>query len=189
MAKRDKYVAAVASAFAGAPLSALAEGLAWYTREHERILGLPEVAGRDSTSVFAATAILSPGISWDWNLRSLQAICNGVTKGLPAYASNVKKAQLALDRPDLAEALVGGKKVTAFFNNLRDPNNSKSVTVDRHILRTLWPRYSLETLGKWVGREGTYESITKAFQEVANAYNLYPHQVQATVWVLARSAT
>lgn len=184
-ARRD-YTERVKVGFAGVNVCALEEGLKWYAKARSDILAFPSLSALGPVPATAIVAVLSPGISWDQNLIAADAVARGSKVNIPAYGPNVEKARRIAEDPQHALVQLGGHKVTSFFDNLLAPEVSRAVTIDRHVLRAIWPRYTLETLGKWLSRAGMYEALTRSFQRVADEFGLLPHQVQAALWVHVR---
>ena len=87
------------------------------------------------------------------------------------------------------EKKFGKLKLTNFALNILDPTYAESpenfwnVTIDRWIVRAFYPGLTKKQVQKIAGKETIYIYLTRIFAEEAKKYNMYPHQLQAVIWV------
>ena len=175
------------------------DGAAWYFIAHA---DLRQMAKRQSTTLettAAVTAVLSPNSKWVRNLIDAENCIRIAAVGGQAidikcgsYGQNKLKAFLIL-RGESYQTVLGGNKVKSFFNNLCDPYDSYTVTVDGHAVAVaLGVRIPLSKTPHLTDRQ--YNLIADAYRQACKEINadrlvgqeLLPSQVQAVCWVYYR---
>ena len=97
-------------------------------------------------------------------------------------------------KENISNQLGDQHKVRSFYNNISDPKNKNSVTIDTHAIASA---YLLPLAGKdgitllglggapaslVTGVKGTYGLIADAYREVANDLKILPRELQSIVW-------
>lgn len=148
-----------------------ARSLGW-----EKKNAIPKVCG--------IVAALSPLKTWEQNLKlASQLIETGKPVGHTRLCN--KKALEVLKSDGNDESILEilkGNNISAFYMNIRYPNNSEYLTIDRHTLSCL--------LGYWV-TDDDYRGITKnqyeffvhTMQWTAESLNVSPLLLQSATWV------
>lgn len=106
---------------------------------------------------------------------------------------NISKA-VQISRGANPADILNGHKVRSFYNNILDPGQADSVTIDTHALgaavgRTLKAGDREIKLGfnapKMIQHSlvGTYPLVADAYRQAAEIVGLKPHQFQAIVWL------
>jgi len=163
-------------------------GKGWYyvAREWAKIVG--EAAGYTGTEAVdrgaMAIGVLSPRVRWAQNVNDAIAIASDNFDWTPsAFGTNVRKAVVVL-APDVSleecEEEIGGKKVTAFVDNIRRPAHSQAVVVDTHMCKLFG------IPGRDIELKGVYEAVVRGVQYCASVYKLRPSQAQAIAWIETR---
>lgn len=163
-------------------------GLSWYKQANawcrlwsqELILPIENVVG--------VLAVLSPRNKWERNLSDALTVLKAHKVGIDphsikvaTYGTNKTKAfQIAAGSLDV----LGGVKVTSFFDNILRPTASQAVTVDVWAARIANGDLRANP-GTLAGKR--YGEIAQAYADVAEYVGLLPHQVQAVTWMAARS--
>lgn len=96
------------------------------------------------------------------------------------YAENWGKALLILRTGQIPE-FCRGPKVTRFYRNIRSPESSVDVTIDRHAINALVGRTTDDSERSTL-RGMRYETAVAAYLKVAEELGLRPWQLQAVVW-------
>jgi hypothetical protein len=177
----------ILNVFLAQPTYILTLGLNWYANAQEIIWNLGRDYGQPADVICAVIAVLSPGISWEKNIVAaelvLHYVCHSAPdhqlRTLPCYGHNLRKAIQIVRSGD--PRLVKGRKCQAFADNLKYPDGSYQVTVDRHTVRAWLPvgaprcAYNLP--------KKVYESCAYDYTLAATDLGLRPPQVQAVCWL------
>jgi len=159
-------------------------GRRWYDEAHldlvrrcqENNVTLPQAA--------AIVAVLSPGLSWDMNLKALDSLLAG--QKATGYGANVAKAQRLLAGED-PDSVVGGDKVRAFYHTLRDPATADMAVVDRHMIRAWLALH--DQRGGYACSPAMMRRAAADIAQAAQQADLPTHQFQAAVWLQIRKET
>lgn len=156
----------------------------WYKDAHNYAVELSDYSGLTIEQTAGIIAACSIQTRWDKNLIDAGNIVNH----LPIYGLGIRQDKsiairdLNGDEAASKVAILGilnGPKITSFFLNILDPENSTAVTIDT------WMRKALKIEQKSV--KGTrYEDAVIAVQTVASQYGMTPLKLQALIWVLVR---
>lgn len=174
-------------------------GVAWYFIAHA---DLRHMANRHRTTLevtAAITAVLSPNNKWTRNLIDADNCLNVAATGGGAvdvkcgtYGENKVKAFRIL-QDEHHDTVLGGNKVKSFFQNLVNPYDKYTVTVDGHALAVaLGARILLSKTPTMTDRQ--YNLVGDAYRQACKEINadrlvgqeLLPSQVQAVCWVYYR---
>lgn len=165
------------------------EGHAYYLRQRNEMLrrALDFHMQFSLIQVSAAFAALSPNNAESTNYRALD-ICMGIAAGqldeftkVPAYGGNRKKA-LAILRGEPIDKHLRGQKVRSFHANTLDPQSSREVTVDGHMLGA-WVGHRLLLRREAEIKHWEYPVIRQHFIEAAESVNTHVTSFQAVLWL------
>lgn len=168
-------------------------GMRWYTSANEicQMLGLRY--GYSTTTVAGVMAALSPGCSWEQNVKYTERLLQYHKDGLTCEESpkvgsygraNKVKAWKICDGASPLDVL-GGNKVKAFFACIDNPM-STAICIDRHAASIVEGRPLANEFTKVSGTDKKYTAIAKDYALVAADLSILPHQLQAITWVAWR---
>jgi len=179
-------------------------GHQWYEKAHEEATKLGKGDTKRGAGIIAA---LSPLNDWERNVKEAKELVKTGDVKSALLPANVAKAQ-RIHAGETPEEVLGGHKVTNFFQNIHDPNNKSPVTIDRHAydiamgrpfagtgkpknLEELKVPRQTGTMSQDLGLSsmGRYQHFVRAYQHAAGELNVdVPNKVQATSWVTHRGA-
>ena len=164
-------------------------GLDWYKRARVYCYKLSLDTHTPYSVVCGMLAALSPRNRWERNKVDVKALIEylqGKRKTVPlfgTYHKMVEKAESIYfcgDNVDTIRHLLKGPKITSFYNNIYDTDNS-DVTVDT------WMH--LAALGKYMGiderpilKKSDYNEIESTIKDLALQVELRPYELQAVLW-------
>ena len=155
------------------------QGIDWYPSAREFARSLDKNVNR-AAGVIAA---LSPQCNWGRNQElAIRAYRDGFASGHTGSQCDKVNAILAGADPLIT---LGGKKTTAFYQNIIDPY-SYPITVDGHSFDVAVGMRTGDWARKILARKGVYESFEKMYREIANLFNLPGPAMQAVTWVTWR---
>lgn len=174
-------------------------GVAWYFLAHADLKSMARRHGVTLEVTAAITAALSPNNKWIRNLidaeNCLQFSASGggaIDVKCGTYGENKTKAFRILqnEHPD---TVLGGNKVKSFFQNLANPYDKYTVTVDGHAVAiVLGVRIPLSKSPQLSDKQ--YAVVAEAYRQATKEINadrltgdaLLPSQVQAVTWTYYR---
>ena len=166
-------------------------GLEWYTQAHIWALRTAEVSGYPIEIVCAVVAVLSPAVSWEINKRDAWNLIMAEDRRMTVvstYGLNKTKAIHMLETGDLT--VLKGRKVTAFYNNILDPECHDHVTIDRHAIRACYGKSGLDMSAEDIPPPRSakrYNHFSELYKRLAVKHGLTPNQMQAIIWVEYRN--
>jgi DNA topoisomerase IB len=85
--------------------------------------------------------------------------------------------------------VLGGSKVRSFFNNMNDPTDAHSVTIDTHMVRAAFDSIELsdKDYEAIAVAPAKYEWFAEVIREAAEERGILPQQMQAVTWVQWRN--
>lgn len=194
LAERDardtrRATANILAVYLDAPEATQEAGRRWYAEErarcqdfaHRHKLTLDQVAG--------AAAAISPGLRWDWTFAHLAALLHNPDAPVPCYSRLFVLRALRILGGAVPEDVLGGRKVTAFYNLLAGRDMSR-VVIDGHawnicrgecITFRERPDYKTPAIMEVTARR--YRIAVAAYREAAEVLGEAPHSVQACTWV------
>lgn len=111
---------------------------------------------------------------------------------IPTLNANARKAFRILNG-ESPEDVLGGPKVRAFYFTIVNPDDPRSVVVDRHAIDiTFGQVLNDQSRGLALGRKGAYDAISALYRKAAVIISRElgeywsPAQVQATTWTYWR---
>ena len=181
----------------------------WYKEAYEFCFGLSLSHNINTTKnnkvsiaqVAGIVAALSPLTSWDRNKQLATEFLNlarigDVTKLKCLGLSKNKAISIFLisqfwdkdkHNKELIEKVLGGKKTSAFFENIFYYNTSKLVTIDRHALSiALGFKLSNEQFKSHSMTKAQYQFFSECYVKAANKVNIAPLQMQSVTWTTLR---
>ena len=172
---RRTMVRRIEAIYAQATPQEVDEGMYWYAKAH----AIARAIDPDPAIGAGIIAALSPQLSWGNNVKAAKALAAGIRPTRPLPASIAKAERI--HGGEAPAAVLGGKKVTAFYANILNPADALTVTVDRHAvaLATGWSPMEGTLL---LGRKGGYEAVADAYRHAARRLGILPSQVQAITW-------
>jgi len=167
----------------------------WYQEAYDFAESLARTMGaynyqhklKNVSKVCGVIAALSPMKRWENNKVIAEDLINTGTCG--HTKTFVKKAQdvLASDGSDEAILdILNGNKISAFYLNIRYPDEAKVMTIDRHALSI--------ALGRWVTdnqemsmTKGQYEFFVQCYIMAAMQVGVSPLLMQSATWTKWRT--
>lgn len=161
------------------------EGIDWYRNAHGAAASLDPRNVERAAGVIAA---LSPRTRWEHNLELAAATyVRGKASGTLGMSCRAADAIFAGAHP---LDVLKGPKVRAFYTLISDPDDDRTVCVDRHAIDiALGTRlddtdrsttYALD-------RGGLYEKFAACYRRAAVRLGVTPARVQAVTWVTWRT--
>lgn len=165
----------------------------WYFEVHDHCKMLSDRHGVPLVKVAGMMSVLSPGVSFVQNIKSLEAF---LETGGDCTVATYRKQKLKADAIyalgddctiEQVQACIGkGLKTLSFFDNIYRPHSSEMVTVDLWQMR--WAK-ARRIIPKSAGAQPTikqYRIITDAIVRRAKRAGMLPHEYQAMTWVEVR---
>ena len=161
----------------------LLEGKEWYANAKIDCLMLSHLHGVPTNTVAGMVAALSPRNRWSRNVVDAESvILHGECATVATFKTNKAKAVRILQGEWPLDVL-SGNKVRAFYTCIVDPLTD-DVCVDGHAYGVACG-YGQRVQVKRI-TDTEYTKISQAYQCVASANELAPHQVQAITWLVYR---
>lgn len=162
----------------------LAEGAEWYHNAHGLAASLDPKNPRRAAGVIAA---LSPRLPWAKNVELAGRVyAEGRASGV--LGRSRRAADAIFGGADPLDVL-GGPKVRAFFTLINDPEDPKTVCVDRHAIDiALGDEKLSDRTRPALHRGDMYERFCRSYRRAAVHLGCLPSAVQATTWVTWRAA-
>ena len=164
--------------FENATIKDYQEGLYWYSEAHDFANDLAKTYDVSVMKVAGIIAAMSPMKAWKTNKEIAEEFINSGRSG--HTATQTEKAVSILsnnDNKQYIENTLGGLKTINFFNNIYNPSNEESVTIDRHHL------YISTGMDVQTCTVKQYLFIKKHTIMFSKSVNLIPCNLQAVLWV------
>lgn len=177
----------VLAAFDRATKRQRTEGMEWYRNAHGLAASLDPRDPRRAAGVIAA---LSPRTSWATNVKLAglayeQGYASGTLARSCAAATRILHGEDPLD-------VLSGPKVMAFFANIADPNDARTVCIDRHAIDVAAGERLSDTVRARrypLSKPDAYERFAELYRYAAGVLGLRPGDVQAVTWVWRRQTS
>lgn len=168
--------------YEAATAAQLDEGLNWYRHAHGFAASLDPKNPARAAAVIAA---LSPRCPWARNAElAARAYSEGVASG--TLGRSCRAANAILHGADPLTQLKGWK-VRSFYWLITDPEDRKTVCVDRHAIDiALGVRHSDSTRPA-LQRRDVYDRFVRCYQRAGRVLGETPARVQAVTWVTWRA--
>lgn len=135
----------------------------------------------------AAFVALSPNTDYLSNLRSLVSVLAGLREGrdptkivVSTYNHNRDRAVGYLTGKEQFDVPTRGRKIISFYDNILNPETSRRVTVDGHMV-ALWRDEKL-TMREAAAGKREYEEIEGWTRNLAFEHQMRPCEMQAVLW-------
>lgn len=161
-------------------------GLNWYRDAHATARSLDPGDPRRAAGVIAA---LSPRLQWARNLElAARAYADGHATG--TLGASCRAANTILGGAEPLDVLAG-PKVRAFFTLIAQPDDPRTVCVDRHAIDiAVGARMSdAERTALYpLATGGLYQAFARCYRRAATHLGVSPAQVQAVTWLHWRAS-
>jgi hypothetical protein len=145
-----------------------------------------ETAERVNSKVWGVIAALSPVKTWSQNLiQAEQFYKSGDCGHMGQFKTKARKIMQSDGSDESILEILKGRKISAFYMNIKYPHHGANVTIDRHALSIC--------LGKWVTDEEYSGMTASQYGFFQNCYILAsvkldttPLLVQSSTWVRFR---
>lgn len=182
----DQVIDNMQAVYDQATAEELSEGMGWYYLA--RIVAV-DLASQFNTTIEAASGVLaalSPRNKWHSNVANAYTVFGAIAQGLKpedykvstTNANKLKAHAIAAGAKPLA--VLGGRKVLSFFDNIYDVYKSTVVTVDSWQMR-------LSGFDHDAPSQREYSLVEYAVQTMAADLAMRPMQLQAILWVVYRN--
>lgn len=162
------------------------EGCEWYPSSHLECQDLSSAYGVPVEKVCGIVSTLSGNCHWETNLARAQEFVSRGTTGTLKWQLDVCEQIMREEDLGAIPTILRGPKMQDFYTNLLYPDDEHAVTVDRWVARAVGIHES-GLNGKYGHEKTVRERIKSAIRDVASDLGWIPNQVQATIWVCARS--
>lgn len=165
----------------------LNDGLNWYADARQECKRISQETGIPFISVCSIMAALSPMSPWERNKLDCEALCMGNEEHrFTTFGANVRKATRLLVLTDYDDIIteLNGQKITAFFDNIYNPD-SDSITIDSHMVSIASGR-RLSKAERPNVTKTLYLTIEDGVRHIADKFKLRPYELQAILWVTWR---
>jgi hypothetical protein len=162
-------------------------GLHWYQDAHIYLKAMASHFNKPLDMICGMVTVTSPQIPWQSNLNVVHHILKHKGKLLTGfktncYPLNIKKA-CQMYRTKKVFPYLNGPKVTAFYYNLKKPDDKKRVTIDTFMI-SAWNQVinKNDFKTKWHNEQYT-KPLEIIIRRLAKKYNILPLQYQAIIWI------
>jgi len=159
----------------------LSQGMQWYPIENEYCRDIANKHNRDIITVSGLFAVFSPIKSVRENKNILENYLKGRKYG--HTQSQMNKAHRIANSIDLDEIsnILHGNKTIAFFRHLYNPMDKEVSCIDSHMIKYFNQGDLIHITPK------RYKIMSNSVKKFAKDVNLLPSEVQATLWLRAKS--
>lgn len=190
----DKMTDNINSIYQLASDAEIADGRSWYRLAYRFSQTLADKHDLSLPVVVGIIAALSPETSWTQNIIDAE---NLITLGdnctVSTYPNNKLKALgilygdiCPIDR-FVADSRYNWRKTAAFFQNILRPDDTTTVTIDRHAARIAHDYYiTADDAIYYSNTVRKYETTAKSYKILASDLNILPQQLQAITWLTYR---
>ena len=153
---------------------------AWYNDANEYAAKLAKEYNYTTAQICGVIAAFSPLKSWVENKVITELyLKSGTCKHTTAMK---KKAAAILKTTDIEEiaTILNGNKITSFFLNMLEPNNTEAVTIDRHAIAIALGRPIKENEGNFTDKQ--YLFFVNCYKIAAKKVGVVPSLLQSATW-------
>lgn len=181
MSNLEYCKSAIVEHFNNTSISNLDNGFTWYEDAHVYAIDLAMEFNIELSKVIGIMAALSPNNKWERNkidTRKFLEYPSILTKVCTFKGQRIKALKIyhGSGLHEDIEKVLNGIKTKNFYHNIMFYHKSTRVTID------MWAFRSVNMLPKLKN----VKLITQAYEDVANEFNILPHQLQAVVWGVVR---
>ncbi|GAA1895147.1 DUF7178 family protein [Streptantibioticus ferralitis] len=153
-------------------------GRHWYRIAHDLAKTMACGDARKGAGVIAALSAQTP---WLRNIRQASALCAG--EPVVNVRDRLDKARRILVGEDPLRVLPAGLKTMHFYQCIADPDDHRSVVIDRHAHDiAVGARYGNTDRG--LSYRPRYELFAQAYRLAALRVHVLPSVIQATTWLV-----
>jgi hypothetical protein len=156
------------------------EAKEWYPREREWSSEMAKNYSIDLQQVTGMYAAFSPLKSVKENKKILINFLNGSRYGHTSRQINKAELISQTNKIEEIDVILSGRKTVAFHRHLFNPKDKTKVVIDTHLVKYFNNGNIIPLTPK---RYSMYENAIKKWSE---KINMYPSEVQATLWLLAK---
>lgn len=164
----------------------LSEKHDWYGEANRFARRISEIYFIDNSRVIGIISALSPMKPWKQNKKMVEEFILYGTTG--TFKSNVDKCERIMRCDGTDESILSilnGEKTKNFYLNIKYPNSSEHLTVDRHAIRIAFGiKDKAENLPITPKQ---YEFIKNAYISAAHMVGVKPLLMQSATWVRIRT--
>ena len=159
----------------------------WYRDAWNKAAELSEIYNIDFNKVIGVIASLSPLKTWEQNLICAEEyLQTGYCGHIGLFLSKAESILRSDGSNEAILEILNGRKISAFYINIKYPYKASHITIDRHALSI--------GLGRWV-TDGDYRGMTaRQYEFFSQCYVLAamqvgvePLQMQSATWVKWRN--
>lgn len=158
----------------------------WYNEAYHFALSVSEVTDLNINQVCGVIAALSPRKTWEQNkIQAVQFIKTGNCGHMNAFKDKAARIIACSGNEDQILKILNGAKITSFYLNIRYPQQSINITIDRHALSIC--------LGRWINEfdytgmtAKQYAFFSDCYRHAAAKLAVSPLLVQSVTWVVWR---
>lgn len=159
----------------------------WYADALQFAEQLSEKYSVGVSQAVGCVAALSPMVSWDRNKQLASELCqHNDPEQLGCLKANARKAQACLESGGTNEEILSilrGKKVSAFYLNIRYPEKAIALTMDRHAVSIALGYKVTDDL---IMTAKQYEFFSECYRWTAAQLDVSPLLLQSATWVVWR---
>jgi hypothetical protein len=127
-------------------------------------------------------AALSPIKSWDENVEIAENfILTGRAKHTQVMTQKAIDILNSDGKDETILSILNGKKISSFYDNIKNYKTSQKVTIDRHALSCIFGRWSTDEFYQGMTKN-QYDFFESCFQYAAEKLGYQPSQLQAITW-------
>ena len=131
-------------------------------------------------------AALSPQKSWELNQECAESfIETGNAKNTRILAEKAIRIFNSDGSDDEILKILNGPKITSFYSNIRHPESSQAVTIDRHALSCCFMKWVTDDFYRGMTKN-QYDWFELAFQGAAKKLDIQPSKLQSITWLVWR---
>lgn len=159
----------------------------WYLEANRFAQGLADKHKVDLSVVCGVIAALSPIKRWDENKALAIAVMSGSYRGhIKAFLDKAKKIKKSSGDVLEVSEILNGNKITSFYLNILNPNQTEAVTIDRHALAICLGRNIEEKEGVGVTLR-QYKFFVECYKLAGAKMGISPVKMQSITWQQWRS--
>lgn len=158
------------------------EGMQWYRHAHGFAASLDPKNPARAAGVIAA---LSPRCPWPRNAElAARAYSEGFASGTLGRSCQAADAILAGAAP---LSVLKGPKVRSFALLIADPDDPRTVCVDRHAIDAALLTRLKDRTRPALSQQNRYDRFVRCYQRAGRLLGILPSQAQAVTWVVWRA--
>lgn len=157
----------------------------WYKEANEFCQSLSEIYNLDNSKVIGILSALSPLKTWEQNKKITEDLI--VNKDCGQMRVFVGKSLAILEAEtsdDNILKILNGKKISAFYLNIKYPDTSDRITIDRHAL-SIALGYKIKD-EEYTMTKLQYKFFVHCYKIASEKVNISPLIMQSSTWLIFR---